>query len=173
MRGEYGMFLAVAYVQGSADLSLVYVRPVSARCWLSEDQYPSTVSDRLSVRRSLLKVIMSTVEIYFGVLKVNESRSISYANNSRKYPLPKHRNHHTKRRLCIFVDLEESDVFPIEAPRKSFIGQKSEISTVKHSLRWPEYWAKYYRRSLRCVFLVKRKFWGQHYYIICPYMAIP
>ena len=118
MRGEYGMLLAVGYVQGSPDLSLVHVRSVSARCWLSEDQYSSTVFDGLSVRKSLLKVIMSTVEIYFGVLKVNESRSISYANNSRKYPLPKHRNYQTKRRLCIFVDLEESDVFPIEAPRK-------------------------------------------------------
>ena len=32
MRGEYGMLLAVAYVQGSPDLSLIHVRSVSARC---------------------------------------------------------------------------------------------------------------------------------------------
>ena len=63
-------------------------------------------------------VIMSSVEIYFGVIKVfDESGNKVGGNNSRKYPFPKQHDSPSKRTLCIFVDLEENDIFPIEAPR--------------------------------------------------------
>ena len=69
-------------------------------------------------RGSLFTVIMSSVQIYFGVVKVfDESGTIVGGNNSRKYPFPKHHDSPPKRTLCIFIDLEESDIFPIEAPR--------------------------------------------------------
>ena len=58
------------------------------------------------------------MEIYFGAVKVfDESGSKIVGNNSRKYPFPKQHDSLSKRTLCIFIDLEENDIFPIEAPR--------------------------------------------------------
>ena len=70
-------------------------------------------------RGSRLTVIMSSLEIYFGVVKVfDESGNKVGGNNSRKYPFPKHHESPSTRTLCIFVDLEEKDIFPIEPPRQ-------------------------------------------------------
>ena len=61
---------------------------------------------------------MSSMEIYFGVVKIfDESGSKIGGNNSRKYPFPKQHDSPSKRTLCIYIDLEENDIFPIEAPR--------------------------------------------------------
>ena len=70
-------------------------------------------------RGSRLTVIMSSLEIYFGVVKVfDQSGNKVGGNNSRKYPFPKHHESPSKRTLCVFVDLEENDIFPIEPPRQ-------------------------------------------------------
>ena len=74
-------------------------------------------------------VIMSSLEIYFGVVKVfDESGNKVGGNNSRKYPFPKHHESPSKRTLCIFVDLEEKDIFPIEPPRQVLKFSSTELS---------------------------------------------
>ena len=109
MRKRIGILFTGVYVTGCTDRFLVRVD--SLQLLFHRRQ--------VVVRRSLTKVIMSSVKMYFDVMKAFNENVLPVSENiSTKYPYPKHQTNQVKRTLCIFVELKEEDVFPIEAPRK-------------------------------------------------------